>query len=144
MHPVDALAAFAPKEIGLRETLSEMLLDFTGGGIASSAAAVSAIRELPSQRQMEEMQAVAESLLECAALGGAMADGLVHATFVVAMEDFCGKSISDATEGQRAVAQAVSSAVFGLVSSGRQDEALGAALIGCVLYCNAEAWHESR
>jgi hypothetical protein len=143
-HPVDVLAAFAPKELALREVISSMLLDFTGGGIISSSESVNAIQRPPTQSESEQMLEVAESLIDCAKLRGEMSDGLVHGAFVVAMEDFTGKPFTEAVESQRAISRACSAAVYELVGMGREDEALGAALIACVLYRNAEKWELTR
>jgi hypothetical protein len=139
-HPIDLLAAFTPKDSPQREIFANLLLDFTGGGIVSKQSAVNAIRRVPERAESEVFLETASSLVEAAKVGGNIAEGLVHASFVVEMERLTNIPLADYGNAHRGLATAMSESVHQLVRAGRQDEALGVAYTACILFSNIKQW----
>jgi hypothetical protein len=143
-HPVDVLAAFMPDDETQKSQLAALLIDFSGGGVISSPESIAAATHQPNRQEAEQMLEIASSLIEAAQVSGGLGAGLPHALFVSEMEERTGIPLAEFSSVQRAISAAVSEAAFQLCSVRRMDEALGAAVLACVLFANSSNWERTR
>lgn len=150
-HPIDLLIAFC--SLPDDQLFLDMALDFTGGGVTSTAASVPAARKAPSASEQAAIVNAAQSVLNELDWKDLVFKGnhswplsaVANLTLQKELDPVMGIDFESETSViRRGIARVTGVAVAALREQGRLDDAFAAALMGGSLYLQGDAWMAAR
>jgi hypothetical protein len=142
MDPSDLLVALCGLEGDEQQLLMKLILDYQGGGLASTPQQVSFATRIPSAEYQADMGETAKSIIEGLLLAPDrnLGHGVAHGIFVTSMWDLLGMESDQTQPIHRAISGGTINAVEQLVRAERLEDALYVSLLGQCFYMNASDW----
>jgi hypothetical protein len=142
MDPSDLLIALSGLEGEGQHLLTALILDYQGGGIASTPQQVNFATRQPNPDYQSDMKETAKSIIEGLLLAPSrdLGHGVAHGIFVTSMWDLLDMESENVQPIHRAISSGTINAVEQLVDADRVEDALYVSLLGQCFYVNAADW----
>ncbi|MDA2974002.1 MAG: hypothetical protein O2986_05570 [Actinomycetota bacterium] len=145
LDPSDIIIASASERAMRESQIGDLILDYQGGGIAGSAAALAYMRSAPTEDEIERAKEITRSVLELLTEVGAVFN-LLNPLLIVKTLEVLGREGQDLSSTEYGVLEATATAVCHLAGrrDATMDDVMRVVVVGTTLGVRTATWESLR